>query len=69
MAKCRGLMLLPLLALSACDAVDPEQRRQALHLPPPGFKGNAAQGEAAFQRYCVSCHGDRLQGSDQGPPL
>ena len=66
---CWGLITLLLLTLTACDAVDPEQRRMAMHLPPSGFKGEAAQGEAAYQQNCVSCHGSRGQGSDQGPPL
>ena len=61
-------LLLPLL-LAACDSVDPEARRQALHLPPPGFKGIATQGEAPYQQYCAVCHGNRGQGSKQGPPL
>src|SRR5262245_51737673 len=28
----------------------------------------AARGQAAYQKQCASCHGDKLQGS-QGPPL
>jgi len=69
MKKRWGLMFLSLLILSACDVPNPEQRRQAMHLPAPGFKGNAVKGEAAFQQYCTSCHGSQGQGSDQGPPL
>jgi len=69
MKKCWGLITLLLLTLTACDAGDPEQRRQAMHLPPPDFKGDAVKGEAAFQQYCITCHGSRGQGSDQGPPL
>jgi mono/diheme cytochrome c family protein len=61
-------LLLPLL-LAACDNVDPEARRQAMHLPPPGFKGDSTQGEALFQKNCISCHGNNGQGSEQGPPL
>ena len=68
MKKCYGLVMLSLL-LSACELPDPEQRRLSMHLPPAGFKGDAAQGEALFQQNCVSCHGNRGQGSDQGPPL
>jgi mono/diheme cytochrome c family protein len=65
MKKHWGLMFLSLLVLSACDVPGPEQRRQAMHLPPPGFKGDAVKGEAAFQQYCTTCHGSR----GQGPPL
>ena len=29
----------------------------------------AADGQAAFERYCISCHGAEAKGTDQGPPL
>lgn len=29
----------------------------------------AADGQAAFERYCISCHGAQAKGTDQGPPL
>lgn len=29
----------------------------------------AADGQEAFERYCISCHGAEAQGTDQGPPL
>jgi len=64
-----GVVLAAPLLLSACDAMDPEQRRQALHLPPQGFKGDAFKGREAFNNYCVACHGRSGQGTDQGPPL
>lgn len=68
-AKHTGIVLLLPFLLAACDGVDPEARRQAMHLPPPGFKGDAVQGEALFQKNCVACHGNNGQGSDKGPAL
>ncbi len=43
--------------LVACNDMDPEQRRRAMHLPPVGFKGYAEQGRALFNQYCAACHG------------
>lgn len=58
-----------LLLLAGCEAPDPEQRRAALHLPPPGFKGEPAQGAQLFSTYCQACHGATAMGTEQGPPL
>jgi mono/diheme cytochrome c family protein len=63
------LISISMLILSGCEVGDPEQRMKALHMPPPDFKGNAIQGETAYQKNCMACHGSRLEGSDQGPPL
>ena len=30
---------------------------------------NLAKGQLLYERYCSSCHGLRLEGSDTGPPL
>ena len=30
---------------------------------------DAAAGQEAFETYCISCHGEAGQGTDQGPPL
>ena len=62
-------ILATLLFLTACEMPDPAARRAALHLPPPGFIGDAAQGSKLFVAYCPSCHGNSAQGSTQGPPL
>ncbi len=62
------IIFLPLI-LAACDNVDPEQRRLAMHLPPVGFQGNAEQGQVLFRKFCTSCHGFDGKGSEQGPPL
>ncbi len=61
-------IFLPII-LAACDSVDPEERRQAIHLPPPGFQGDTEQGLALFQQFCATCHGTDGKGSEQGPPL
>ena len=29
----------------------------------------AARGEAAYRETCASCHGEKLQGTGQSPPL
>lgn len=55
--------------LTACEAPDPAARHAALHLPPEGFVGDAAQGRALFVTNCSSCHGSNGQGTEQGPPL
>lgn len=69
----RKVSVVAVLALSvllpACEDIGPEARRQALHLPPVGFKGDADQGVALFQKYCMSCHGQNGSGTDQAPPL
>ena len=28
-----------------------------------------AKGQLIYEKYCSSCHGQRLDGTDQGPPL
>ncbi|WP_037374497.1 c-type cytochrome [Sedimenticola selenatireducens] len=61
-------MTIPIL-LTACDVPGPEARRQALHLPPPGFKGIVEKGIEPFEKYCMVCHGVKGRGTDQGPPL
>ena len=62
-------ILATLLFLTACEVPDTAARRAALHLPPAGFIGDAAQGSKLFVAYCSSCHGNSAQGSAQGPPL
>jgi len=67
----KGLWLLLLFSflLAACDGLDPEQRRIALHLPPSDYKADAGKGRVAFRQYCASCHGQAGRGTLQGPPL
>ncbi|MBL3591124.1 MAG: cytochrome c [gamma proteobacterium endosymbiont of Lamellibrachia anaximandri] len=62
------VLILPLV-LVACEGMDPEERRKAMHLPPVGFKGNPQQGRVLFNQYCVTCHGLSGRGTQQGPPL
>jgi len=62
-------ILATLLFLTACEVPDQAARLAALHLPPPGFIGDATQGSKLFVDYCSSCHGNNAHGSNQGPPL
>lgn len=68
-----GRLTIVVLAMSlfliACDRLSPEERRQALHLPPLGFKGDTRKGLTIFQTNCVACHGPSGSGTVQGPPL
>jgi mono/diheme cytochrome c family protein len=61
-------LLLPII-LAACDNGDTAEKLQANHLPPDGFTGNAMQGKALYQQYCLACHGNNALGSDKGPAL
>lgn len=61
--------MLASLFLVACSDRSPEERRAALHLPPPGFKGDTTKGRELFTQYCAVCHGQAGGGTDQGPPL
>lgn len=55
--------------LAGCEKLSPEQRRAALHLPPPGFIADAREGGRLYNDYCLVCHGVGAMGSDKGPPL
>jgi len=57
------------LALGGCDRPSPEEARQRLHLPPPGFMADARLGEELFAANCARCHGRAARGTSQGPPL
>lgn len=57
------------LGLAACGKGDPEEIRQNLHLPKPGYVADASRGEALYSDNCISCHGARGRGTRQGPPL
>ena len=57
------------ILVTSCDMPGPEARRQAMHLPPLGFKGVVDKGVEPFEKYCMVCHGPKGQGSEQGPPL
>jgi mono/diheme cytochrome c family protein len=37
--------------------------------PSPGLMPNPTLGKPLFEKNCASCHGERLDGSDKGPPL
>jgi len=55
--------------LGACGKGDPEQIRQKLHLPEPGYVPDLERGRMAFTETCAVCHGGNGRGSRQGPPL
>ena len=62
------IVLLPFILL-ACDRLEPDEWQKKMHLPPVGFKGDAAQGVVQYNQYCMTCHGIDGKGSPQGPPL
>ncbi|MFQ5567643.1 MAG: c-type cytochrome, partial [Paracoccaceae bacterium] len=35
----------------------------------PTLSAEGARGQVAYGRFCASCHGDRIDGTDKGPPL
>ncbi len=35
----------------------------------PALSEPGARGQAAYGRYCASCHGAKADGTDKGPPL
>jgi mono/diheme cytochrome c family protein len=63
------LVFLMSILLAACDNGNPVDSRQASHLPPQGFTGDAMQGKALFRQYCLACHGNNALGSGKGPAL
>jgi len=63
------LLTVLLLPLGACGKGDPEQIRQKLHLPEPGYVPDLERGRMAFTETCAVCHGGNGRGSRQGPPL
>ena len=52
-----------------CEQINPEDRRQALHLPSSGFKGDPEKGLVIYRNTCVNCHGSNGRGTSEGPPL
>lgn len=41
----------------------------AVPQPSPGLMPNPVQGKPLYVQHCAECHGDRLQGTDKGPPM
>jgi mono/diheme cytochrome c family protein len=35
----------------------------------PALSGAGARGQVAYVRVCASCHGDKIDGTEKGPPL
>jgi mono/diheme cytochrome c family protein len=35
----------------------------------PALSGAGARGQVAYGRVCASCHGDKIDGTEKGPPL
>ena len=55
--------------LSACNGSPSGKDPNPFHLPPEGFVGDSSKGKVLFAENCLSCHGIRGQGTNQGPPL
>lgn len=56
-------------ALSGCDGMPVRKDPNPFHLPPEGFVGDSTKGKILFTQNCLSCHGIRGRGTNQGPPL
>ena len=54
-----SVLVAAVVALAACS--EPE--------PVSSAEGVAAAGETGYAQYCAECHGDRLEGADDGPSL
>jgi mono/diheme cytochrome c family protein len=62
------LRLLPLLGPAILGCAD--KKPAALRTFDPGpVPAELADGEAAFNRNCASCHGNQAMGTELGPPL
>jgi len=35
----------------------------------PALSQSGARGQVAYGKFCASCHGDKIDGTDKGPPL
>lgn len=67
-----ALMLVALLGgLAGLAGLAGQAQAQPLSIPQatPGLMPNAGAGAGLYARNCSSCHGERLQGSDKGPPF
>lgn len=44
---------------------------QSIQVPRPsaGLMPNPAEGKSQYGKYCASCHGTDLKGTDKGPPF
>ena len=56
----RLTVLFTLISASFAPAISAENIEIPFHL---------AKGQLLYERYCSSCHGLQLDGSDKGPPL
>jgi len=64
-----GLLIVLVLSLSACELPSPEEYRKLQHLPSPDYVANVPEGRREYQTLCVTCHGIKGIGTNQGPPL
>jgi alcohol dehydrogenase (cytochrome c) len=64
------LMLFPLAGVVCAGAIHVTGALSAQSLATPNFTtAQAAQGRAAYERSCASCHGSNLDDGEFGPPL
>lgn len=61
--------LIALLVVTAAISLPVAAQGMQVPKPSPGLMPNPAAGKVLFEKHCASCHGARLQGSDQGPPM
>ncbi len=57
-------IILIIAALTGSTSASASSEQDDIKIP---FK--LAKGQVLFEHYCSSCHGQDLNGSDQGPPL
>lgn len=63
----RRALLAAAIGVAACDgsARRPDAPATPVAATPEQFR----RGEAVYQSFCAGCHGDRIQGTPQAPPL
>jgi len=63
----RRALLAAVAGLAACDAG--AGRPGVPAAPVAATPEQYRRGESVYQSYCAGCHGDRIQGTPQAPPL
>jgi len=62
-------LVLVIFLLLAVFYQRPDNSKRAPYLPAKDFVPDASTGEQLFSVNCIQCHGKRLEGGANGPPL